>query len=458
MTSIDRNDRDGEAGAPPSGVREPASSVAMTPTIGVIGSVSRGLRTRGTHWMLVGAAVAAVGAYAFQVVGARALGGVRYAPISALWTIQYLIVSVLLYPVETYVTHRTLLQRDTASASRLWVWIVTGAVVLSGASWALRGQLFHGSGDLALVIGLLTVAYGAFMIVRGRLAGTERFKAYGLVTGWESTTRAVLAVVMASFAATTRAFAWVMPFGAFAAALLWLPLKRRPREPRPIGIAPEPPTQPVRFLMLTTGANGILQLLLAGGPLVLAFLGAPPSEVSILFVTLAAARVPLVFFFSGLFSRLLPTFVRLGGSDQGRGLRRTALWIAVGTSAVAAVGGLTAAMFGGPLLRLLFGPSFEPQGWIAAGVTAGVLLATGSMVLNQVLIAQGSEERSLAAWGLALAAAAVALAIVDDTASARVVIAFVVGEAVALLGLGAAASRPSIRSAASGASSAAGRP
>ena len=307
----------------------------------------------------------------------------------------------------------------------------------------LRNELFGGLGDLALVVGLVTAAYGAFMIVRGRLAGTERFKAYGLVTASESIGRAVLASGVVWIAATTRGLAWVMPVGAFGAACLWLIVRKRPREPRAVTAAAAPP-RPVRFLALTTSANGILQLLLAGGPLILVFLGAPPAEVSILFVTLAAARVPLVFFFSGLLSRVLPTFLRLAGSDEGRGLRRSAAWIALGTCAVSLLGGVAAAAVGSSLLGLLFGRSFAPEWWVAASVTVGVLLATGSMVLNQVLIAQGSENLSLAVWVVAIAVAAVTMGTVSGTPTARVVSAFVFGEAVALLGLTLGARHPSI--------------
>jgi O-antigen/teichoic acid export membrane protein len=421
--------------------------LAEPTSLGTFGTMTRGLRTRGTQWMIVGAALAGVGAYLFQVIGTRSLGEVAYAPIGALWTIQYLIVSVILYPVETYVTHRTLLRQDAGderapSTVKLWAWIAALAVVLTGISWLLRDQLFQGLGDLSLVVGLVTCTFGAFVIVRGRLAGTERFKAYGLVTGTESMGRALLAATVALFAASTSGIAWTMPFGALVASGLWLILKRRPREARALGAAPAQPLRPMRFLALVIGANGILQLLLAGAPLVLVFLGGTPAQVSILFVTLTAARVPLFFLFSGLLSRLLPTFLRLAGSDQGRALRRAASGIGVGAVSAAVLGGLVAAVIGSPVLGLLFGRTFAPPWWVAAGVTAGVLLATGSMILNQVLIAQGSPGRSLSAWVLALAAGSLSLAVIAGTPTARVVGAFVVAETVALLALVVAASRP----------------
>jgi O-antigen/teichoic acid export membrane protein len=416
------------------------------PSLGTFGTVTRGLRTRGTQWMVVGAVLAGVGAYLFQVIGTRSLGEVAYAPIGALWTIQYLIVSVVLYPVETYITHRTLLGHDAGDArapstAKLWAGIAAIAIVLTGVSWLLRDQLFQGLGGLSLVVGLVTCTFGAFVIVRGRLAGTERFKAYGLVTSTESLGRALLAASVALFAASTSGLAWTMPFGALVASGLWLILKRRPREARELGATRAEPLRPMRFLALMIGANGILQLLLAGAPLVLVFLGGAPAQVSILFVALTAARVPLFFLFSGLLSRLLPTFLRLAGSDQGRALRRAASGIAVGALAAAVLGGLVAAVVGSPVLGLLFGRTFAPPWWVAAGATVGVLLATGSMILNQVLIAQGSPGRSLSAWVLALAAGGLSLAVIGGTPTARVVGAFVIAETVALVALVVAASR-----------------
>ena len=108
------------------------------------------------------------------------------------------------------------------------------------------------------------------------------------------------------------------------------------------------------------------------------------------------------------------------------------------------LGGVAAAAVGAPFSVCSSVDPFAPEWWVAASVTVGVLLATGSMVLNQVLIAQGSENLSLAVWVVAIAVAAVTMGIVSGTPTARVVSAFVFGEAVALLGLTLGARHPSI--------------
>jgi O-antigen/teichoic acid export membrane protein len=406
-----------------------------------------GLRVRGTQWMVAGAALAAIGAYLFQVVGTRALGNDGFAPVGTLWTIQYLLVSVVLLPIETHVARRSLISGATdlrasgLSLIQLWEWLTVVAVVASAVCWLVRDQLFRGTDDLALVVGAIVLAYGAFLIVRGRLAGTERFKAYGLVTASESMTRAVLAAFVAALVPSVRAFGWVMPLGALLAALWWVRLRRQPREPRQTQHGRVEPPHAARFLAVTTAANAITQALLAGGPLLLAFLNATPEEISIFFVTITAVRVPIVFAFGGLLSRLLPTFMRLEGSGSP-GVREVSLKIGLGTLAVALPMGAVAAAVGGPLVALLFGEAFRPTWWLAAGATVGVLLATGSIIMQQLLIARGDEARGLVAWTAALAASAATVAIAAGSATARGVIGLLTGEGVALFALVLAASLP----------------
>jgi hypothetical protein len=60
----------------------------------------------GTTFVLAGSAFAAVGAYVFQLLGARMLGPTAFAPLSVLWTIQVLLLAVALVPLEQFVTRR----------------------------------------------------------------------------------------------------------------------------------------------------------------------------------------------------------------------------------------------------------------------------------------------------------------------------------------------------------------
>jgi O-antigen/teichoic acid export membrane protein len=406
----------------------------------MMGGVTRG----GTQWLLLGSVLGGVGAYLFQVLGTRALGEEAYAPIGTLWTIQYLFWSIFLFAVETYVTRETVVGRvgrtfRGGAAVRTWAWILTVAGLLTAASWLVRDRLFYGAGDLAFVAGLTVISFGAFAIVRGRLAGVGRFRAYGLVSASESLIRLAVATAVVLVAATTRSLAWTLPAGAAAAASWWFLLRRRRRDAfldRPRSM--EPP-RTGRFLTLTTTANGAGQVLLAGGPLALVALAAGPAELSVFFVTITAARVPVVVALGGVLSRLLPTFSRVL-SERGRVvLPGLAARLVGGTVLVAALGAAGGAAIGSQLIGFFFGAGFAPPWWLAAVAGGGVFMATGGMLLNQLLIAAGLEHRLPACWLAALATGVLVVILTSGTPTARVSAGFIAGEVVAVTALTVAA-------------------
>jgi hypothetical protein len=98
---------------------------------------SKHIERGGTTWLVIGSIVGGLAAYGFQVIGTRALGREGYAPIGALWTIQYLVWSVVLFTVETFVVRETLrapghraLPHATAIGAWRWVVATAGAVMM----------------------------------------------------------------------------------------------------------------------------------------------------------------------------------------------------------------------------------------------------------------------------------------------------------------------------------------
>lgn len=411
---------------------------------------------RSTQWVLFGSLASGLGAYAFQVIGVRALGEVAYAPISILWTFQYLVSTIALYSAEAYVTRTVTLAGGDTGVLRgpvriIGAWIATLSVLVAVLSLVFREALFGGDAQLALVAGLLVAAYGAFFVIKGRMAGTNRFRSYGAATALESIGRILIAVPVLAVAATADALAWVMPIGPALVAVWWLFDRGRAEHPDTIDLTVEPVVSESdgtgRFLLATTIANACSQTLLAAGPLVLLPLGASAAEVSVFFVTITAARVPLVFAFGGLLSRLLPPLTRMARAGQVAKLRRITLLVAAGFVALGAVGAVAGRLVGPQLVALFFGEGARPDATFVALAAVGVMLATGATLLNQVLIARGAESRLVAPWLTALAVAALVIALVDGTATFRVAAAFAVGEAVALAGvllvaLTAATARP----------------
>jgi O-antigen/teichoic acid export membrane protein len=405
------------------------------------------LREGGTHWMMVGVLVGGVGAYLFQVLGTRTLGEQAFAPIGAIWTIQYLVFSVFLHSVEVYVTREVAMGRSERLhvGTRLWPAIIGVAVALSAATWLVRDRLLYGLDDLAAVLGLIVLSFGAFVLVRGQLAGLGRFKAYGLVSASESSVRLLFASAVALSAPSTRAFAWSLPIGGFVAAAWWPLLRRRRRELVPVERPNLAAPRTSRFLLLTTGTNAIAQFLLAGGPLVIVFLAAPAAEVSVFFITMTAARVPIVLALGGLLSRVLASFTRLAEGGQVAALARSARRVALATLAAAAFGSVTGGVIGGPLVGALFGRGFTPPWWLAAAAGGGMVLASGALLLNQLLIARSLEHWLPPPWIAGLAMFALVVAATPGSPSARVAAAFVAAQVVTLAGLSFASQRPQRR-------------
>lgn len=400
----------------------------------------------GTSWVVLGSLASGVGAYLFQVVGARALGDEAFAPISVLWTLQYLLLAIALISVEANLTRTVTLDRHSSLRRPLAVicgWLGVTAAGTGLLTYLWRGALFGGVAELAGVAALIVVSYGAFVMIRGWLAGRGRFTAYGAMTGLESIVRLGATFAVLAVATTTRALAWVMPLGPLAVVAWWLRERRGEPEPdgdeRPVGpvddvVAGRTPSTS-KFLASTTLANAVSQVLIAAGPIVLIPLGAPPSEVSVFFVTVTAARAPLAFAVGGIFSRILPPLTRMAEARRHGQLRRLALGVAAATAGLCLVGAAAGWWLGPRLVALFFGAPFTPPAWFAAVAAVTVVGACGALVLNQFLIAMGHEQRLVLPWLGALAVAVALVASLSGAPTFRVAVGFAAGEVVAVAAL-----------------------
>jgi O-antigen/teichoic acid export membrane protein len=322
------------------------------------------------------------------------------------------------------------------------------AVVLTALVFTAKDSLLPGHPELTAVVPAIVLSYAGFVLVRGVLAARDRYKAYGGVTALESLVRLCAAVIVAALvaaAATTPGtvlLAWTLPLGALVAAAWGLTSRlSEPEQPSPEKLpaptAPEiRPDAPGRFLAIATTANAAAQILLAASPLVVGPLGASAKEISVLFITVTAARVPLVILQGGLLSRLLPTFTRLAEAGDLHSLRTVGSRLAVATGMTAIAVGGAALLAGPPVIGLLFGRGFTPEPFVAAAATTGVVLATGSILLNQVLVASRRELMMLPPWllGLVVAASLVYLTGDGDPVT-QVLLGTVAGATTALVGL-----------------------
>jgi O-antigen/teichoic acid export membrane protein len=392
------------------------------------------VRADGTMTMLAGTLLAGFAAYAWQAAGTRSLGNSAFAPVATLWTLNYLVTTVLLAPIEQYATRTLSSGRDGRSHLAEAIPAIAGilgvATVLLGVGCLLvRGRFFHGEVGYAVIGALLVTCFGCLSFIRGSLAGERDFSRYGRLTGLDGVTRLVVGATILVAGGTALDFAWSIPLCALT-SLVWVARVPRLSDRGPVHSDVHVPIR--RFMLTMVGGTAAAQLLLAGGPLLLGLLGAPASAVTILFVAQTAGRAVLLVALP-LWSRALPGLTAVALRREHENLSRIAERILVISVAGALVGALFAAAVGPPALAALFGHGSRPDAFVAGAVGAGTVMAVGNLGLNQLLVAAGRTSRITICWWTALVAATLWIALGPGSALHRVDAAFVIGEALALV-------------------------
>ena len=400
------------------------------------------LRSDGTLDIVLGSIVAGLGGYAYQFIGGRSLGEEGFAPIGVLLTAHFLAFVIVLLPIEQFVIRRLTLGFRG--------WVVPGRAIALVASTAAAAAIVVGvAGDdyftsrrEFVMFVLLTVVFHFFFAVgRGYLAGYRRFRSYGYVSAAASILRVVLALGVAIIAPTITGFAWAHVLGPIV-IFFWRPwrvpayMDVEEEVDEEEGIPPEDSDKGLLTgLVLSAAAS---QALLLAGPLVASRLGATAAEFSVTYATLLIARAPLTLGYN-LIARILPPFTEMARRGERKELRAWARGIAVAAAVLSVFGAVAGAVLGPVLVSVAFGEGFAPTPMVAAISGAGVVLASGGLFIGQILVARGKSLRLFVAWTFAVAAAVVMVMIPIDDPIMHVVVAFFVGEVVALIALTTAA-------------------
>lgn len=400
----------------------------MTETIPV--GVPRGLRAPGTTTMVVGGLAGAILAYIFQAVGGRVLGDEGFAPIAAIWTAFFIVASILLVPLEQYVTRETSRGRAIADDLRVIGWVMTLGVVAGSAYvyLTLDSDIFGGNPVYIAVMALLMIGYTILFTAKGVLAGNRRFADVGWVLSLEGVFRLLAGVAILLYVAEAAALAWAMVFAPLAALLL-----RFWRHDRSVGTVE--PVGARRFLGAYIGGSSASQLLLAGAPLGVSALGGGAGLFSVIFVTFTLYRAPLTLIYS-LQSRILPYLVAMGEEGDHAGLRRIALGVLTVGGVLTLLGALVGWLVGPEVVALLFSEEFTPARRVALLAAGGVMAASTAQIGGQVLVARARTGSLAVAWIIGLVVAIGVMLAVSGAPDIRVATGFAVGEIAALLAVG----------------------
>jgi O-antigen/teichoic acid export membrane protein len=365
----------------------------------------------GAKILSIGIASTGVVTFAYFSVASYALNDVDYKAISLLWSVLFVIVSVIYRPIEQLLS-RTIADRrarglHTGHPLRTPLLIQAGfAVAFLVIALALKGpiedDLFDGSAALYWVLVVAVLAYAASYFARGWLAGHQWFGFYGALVFMEASSRLLFAVAVAvGIASGQSAVAMGMAAAPFVSLVVvpWA-FSRRPKE---VERTAEPDEEALglarggRFAVAVLCIMLAEQTLLNGGVLAADIHATDSAVAGYVFNALLIARAPLQLF-QAVQGSLLPHLAGLeateGRAEFDKAIRITVLAIA-GFAGAVAIGLLAIGPFA---MGILFddNATYGRLGLAAVALGMGAHLAAGT--LNQAALARDHAGMAAAAW------------------------------------------------------------
>ena len=369
----------------------------------------------GAKILSVGIASTGVVTFAYFSVASHALNDPEaYARISLLWSVLFVIVSVIYRPIEQLLS-RTIADRRArgfeGNHPLRTPMLIQGAFALTFLAIALifrdpiQNELFDGFAALYWVLVIAVLAYAASYFARGWLAGHQWFALYGGLVFIEATARLLFAVaVLVGIAEGQSVVAMGMAAAPFV-SLVVVPLafSRRPKESTSsrqddLGLA-----RGGRFAVAVLAIMLAEQTLLNAGVIAADLTATDAAVTGYVFSALLIARAPLQLF-QAVQGSLLPHLAGLeanqGKAEFEKAIRITILAIA-GFALAVALGLLVLGPFA---MDLLFDDdkTFGRFGLAAVALGMGFHLAAGT--LNQAALARDRAGTAAIAWLLAAAA------------------------------------------------------
>jgi O-antigen/teichoic acid export membrane protein len=362
---------------------------------------------RGARILSIGIATTGLFTFAYFSVASHVLGEVAAKRIDLLWSVMFVVISVIYRPIEQLLS-RSIAERRAlgheAHSLRTPLLIQAGfATTFLVVALALKGPLqndvFDGSATLywVLVVGILF--YAASYFARGYLAGHQWFGLYGGLVLMESVSRFLFPVLVAVGVAEGESFVALGIAAAPFVSLMVVPWALR-RSTRVAGATPAPEAEVRSSAGFALSVAGIMlaeQALLNAPVLTVDATAADAALAGIVFNVLLIARAPLQLFQS-IQTSLLPHLAGLeateGHAAFARAIRVTVLAIAVFAGAVA----LGLLVIGPFAMSHLFGQDFSygRVGLALVGVGMGLHLMAGT--LNQAALARGQAALAGVAW------------------------------------------------------------
>lgn len=397
-------------------------------------------RVRDSGALAAGSVIAGLLAYGFFSLATHSLGAEGAAPVSILWSYWAIAAAVLTFTIQHW-TIRTLAHDGhggtvARALPRIAIMAAGLTVLVSFVTYVFRDALF-GDRGVAYPALVAAITAGSLFIglLRGALAGRQRYVATAASLIGENSLRVALATAVAIAGGGSKAFGVALACGPIV-GLFWIRSLRFARGPVTARVT-EPATEPVSRSPLalvseTAGGSLIAQVVLTSAPVALAASGGAPGHVTSLFVALAVWRAPY-FVALGMTPKLTGGLTRMvvgGKVEQLAQLRILTVGAVVGAAVAASLVGSTVFE---PLLHVAFGSDIDLDTWALVAIGIGTAIALGNLVLLLFMLALGRSGAATAAWALAVAASAAWLIFSGLAPTPRIVTAFLIAEATAFV-------------------------
>ncbi|HTD58557.1 MAG TPA: hypothetical protein VK672_06645 [Solirubrobacteraceae bacterium] len=392
----------------------------------------------GARLLSIGIASTGVLTFAYFSIASHVLGEVAAKRVDLLWSIMFVIISVIYRPIEQLLS-RTIADRRARGhvqhSVRVPIAIQAGfALTFLVVALALREELidnvFGHYAALYWVLVVGTLAYAASYFARGWLAGHEYFGLFGGLVLMESLSRLCFALA-AALGITSGQTAVALGIAAAPfVSLVVVPAAyaRRSGEPRGAseiegldaalagvgGVGSRSIEEAVTTdeLSLRRGSgfafavSGVMlseQTLLNAAVLTVDITSVNVALAGIVFNVLLIARAPLQLF-QAVQTSLLPHLTGLEATEGheafAKAIRVTVL--AIAAFAVAVAIGLLAV--GPTVMKVLFGQSFQYGRWGLALIGLGMGMHLASGALNQAALARNEAHAAAICWIVAAVA------------------------------------------------------
>lgn len=397
-------------------------------------ATDRARDNRGTMLIVLATAMSAIAVLIYQAVASRTLGTESFAPIAVLWTVMFLLHTVLMLPAEQHLTRALVVTRskdDLRTVYKAMLGAFGAALIIGPAFTAVTlDRFFEGSWVYVGIMAGIVIARSTMSAARGSLAGHRRFAGYSATIAIEAGALLVSGLVVAVAHGGAVAFAVAMVIAPLATLL------SRPFAPiEGHGDRPDIPPQRPSFLAWLVLATAASQAIIAGGPIAVSFIGGGAAAVSIFFTSFALLRGPITSAYN-LVARVLPDFTELAHSSDPRRLWKWGPRLVIFGAGVAVVGAIGAGLFLRPLIGAIYGESFRPPQLAAIFGGASIGLGLGALFATQMYTAAAQGRRLAAGWLIALGASLTFLVLSNLEPITRTAAAFGIGESTGLILLG----------------------